>query len=148
MNFDHLKWNRSTLHFLSMQVDSEAPEGATVWLTEHATRFYSPFLWWKEGVSSKKSKHPPWIHSYSKIGHFKKIEHMKIGHFKKRARDENSNKKQRESESVRILGISKKFAYAITWKIYLSHAFPGISEYPPYVYYFYVYIMKPNIIKY
>ena len=34
--------------------------------------------------------------------------------FQKRARDENSNKKERETESVRILGISKKYAYAIT----------------------------------
>ena len=52
---------------------------------------------------------------------------MKIGHFKKRARDENSNKKERETGSVRILGISKKYAVAITRKIYLSHAFQGIS---------------------
>ena len=44
---------------------------------------------------------------------------MKIGHFKKRARDENSNEKEREIESLRILGISKKFAsLTLKWKIY------------------------------
>ena len=39
---------------------------------------------------------------------------MKIGHFRKKARDEDSNKKETETESDRISGISKKIAYAIT----------------------------------
>ena len=39
---------------------------------------------------------------------------MKIGHFRKKTRDENSNKKEKETESARILDISKKNAYAIT----------------------------------
>ena len=58
---------------------------------------------------------------------------MKIGHFRKKARDEYSNKKETETESDRISGISKKIAYPITWKIYLTHAFPGISKYLPYL---------------
>ena len=49
----------------------------------------------------------PFEQNESKIGHFKINEQIKIGHFKKRACDENSNKKEREIESVRILGISK-----------------------------------------
>ena len=43
----------------------------------------------------------PFEQNVSKIAHFKINEHMKIGHFKKRACDENSNKKERETESIR-----------------------------------------------
>ena len=51
------------------------------------------------------------IYSYSKIGLFERSENW---------------------ASVRFLSISKFYAYEITWKIYLSHAFWGISNYLPY----------------
>ena len=37
-----------------------------------------------------------------------------------------------ETGSVRIWGISKKYAYGLTWKIHHSHAFWSISYYPAY----------------
>ena len=49
----------------------------------------------------------PFEQNESKIWQFKINEQIKIGHFKKITRDENSNKKDRETESIRILGISK-----------------------------------------
>ena len=52
--------------------------------------------------------------------------------FQNLTRDEISNKKERETESVRFLGISKFYAYEIMRKIHLSHAFWGISNYLPY----------------
>jgi len=50
----------------------------------------------------------------SKIGHFKIIEHIKIGHFKKEHVMRIRTKRERETEILRFLGISKKYAYAIT----------------------------------
>ena len=44
------------------------------------------------------------------------FEHIKMGHFKKKmARDEISNIKERETETVQIWGILNKYAYA--WDI-------------------------------
>ena len=45
---------------------------------------------------------------------YMRVLYMKIGHFRKKALDKNSNKEERETESVRISGMSKTNAYAIT----------------------------------
>ena len=68
-----------------------------------------------------------------KMGHFRKNEQKKVGHFEKKARDRFENEKRTENEYVRFWGISGKICIALTWKIPPSHAFWGISRYPPYI---------------
>ena len=53
-------------------------------------------------------------------------------HFKILARDQFKNRKRTENEILRFWGISKNYAYAITWQNQLSRAFLGITYYLPY----------------
>ena len=73
------------------------------------------------------------LHSYSKIGHFKIIEHMKIGHFKKRARDENSNKKTERIWKCSNFGHFKKICICHHVKNISFTCFSGHFIIPPVV---------------